>query len=757
MEKVLQFYYAKKRWIERALQYWIWTYLSLNLLKNLIWMGLESGFYFSYEHLLLVSCYALLAGVLLLWVRPGSSPWRLLAYPVTLLFQFAIDGVLLFSQIPGYLSAFSAIALFTVIGVYVSNRFLHQFSHEEQLLIDTSKIIDLERMNAVQLNNELAGMYEELEANDEELRAQYQELQDHRDHLVLVQKRNSLIFEASSEVIWELDLKTGLRHFGEENYVDEVALDLIQSPNFSEWAYDLHPDDQQLFTDAMTQVMEGILPYHDFEIRVDNLNGGWKWLRSKVVSLKDEDGNTIMMAGSYSDIDDRKQKEKRIHHLAYHDHLTDLANRVSLIDVLNESIKRRGNTWDCSGVFFYIDMDGFGAINNTFGHDIGDQLIQQIGYRLMAARSQDFIARMGGADFGLFTEEKVFCTEPNPLAEQLLALLREPYMVDRKVIHLTASIGVTVFSESIINAESVIRHGDIALRQAKSRGKDRFEIYHKRMSEEVSLRLLMANELRNAIDKGELYMCFQPQIDLEHRELYGFESLLRWNSPTYGLVPPDQFIPLAEETGLIIPIGNWVFEQSCKFLKALNEINEQPNKPIVSVNVAAQQLEQISFLVTIKETLERLQVPPEQMCIEVTETSVIKSLDTAIRHLEALKAFKLKVALDDFGTGFSSLNHLNELPIDVLKIDKSFTRRITDSSKEFSLIKSIIRLSKDLGLSLVVEGVEVREQIELLCEMGCPIIQGYYFGKPMPHSIALAYFAEETFTSELHNPNNHHE
>lgn len=743
MERLIQFYYSKKLWIERGIQLWIWTYLSLNLIKNLIWMGLVQGFTLGLERLIMISLYGLLAGCLLLWARPGSKPIRLLSYPLVVWLQFFIDAKLL-KNIPfSWDSILLSISLLLMVGSLLYLRFLNRFSEEETVLNETVKYLEVERMNSVQLNNELAGMYEELEANDEELRAQYQELQEHRDRLLMISLRNSLLFKASSEVIWELDLKTGFRHFANENYVDEVPLDLIQSPRFEEWAYDLHPEDQKPFTDAMRRVMEGVLPYEDFEIRVTDLHGGWKWLRSKVVSLKDEEGNTILMAGSYSDIDDRKQKERYIHHLAYHDHLTDLANRVSLLDAIESAFKNVTEHSECSGVFYYIDVDGFGAINNTYGHDVGDQLIKQVAYRLLGARPNDFIARLAGADFGLFTEDYQYCTEPECLAEELLALLSEPYKIDRKVIYLTASIGVTVFNDSVQSAESVIRHGDIALRQAKKEGKNRYVLYHKSMSEEVSNRLLMANELRNAIEKNEFYMCFQPQIELESMRLYGFEALIRWNSPVYGLVPPDKFIPLAEETGLILPIGNWVFEQSCHFLNELKEIFGS-TLPIVSINVATQQLEQMGFFLAVKEILRQTGVNPEQICLEITESSVIESIETAIKHLEALRELKLKIALDDFGTGFSSLNHLNELPIDVLKIDKSFTRRIDGSSKEFALIKSIISLSKDLGVSLVVEGVETEEQLMLLKQMGCTMIQGYYFGKPMTAPIALAFATKFT-------------
>lgn len=593
-----------------------------------------------------------------------------------------------------------------------------------------------ERAKAQEQNGELLAMYEELEANDEEVRAQYQEILENRDHLKLIQKRNNLLFKASNEVIWELDLKTGVRHFAEENYVEDVPLDLIQSIRFEDWAYDLYPEDQKPFADAMRSVLKGEKSFDAFEIRVNDLQGGWKWLRSKVVSLSDEDGETVLMAGSYSDIDDRKQKEKKIHNLAYHDQLTGLENRLSLIEHIKSHLLNGREEVPCEGVFYYIDIDEFGAVNNTFGHDIGDLLIKEVAKRLLRQRPHDVIARIGGADFCVLTHEENLCETPEILATNLLALLREPYAIENKIIYLTASIGVAVYFEDIEGAESIIRHADIALRQAKSLGKNRFTIYEKEMSQQISERLLMANELRTAIEHGEMYLCFQPQIDLESNEIFGFEALLRWNSKVYGQVSPSRFIPLAEETGLIIGIGKWVFEQSCQFLKVISEIDSEI---IVSVNVAAQQLEQVSFIDEVREAMRQSGIRPEQICLEITESSVIKSLETAIYHLNQLKGERVKIALDDFGTGFSSLNYLNQLPIDFLKIDRSFTSRITGSSKEYTLIKSIISLSRALNLKLILEGIEDKEQLVLIEEMGKAIIQGYYYAKPMVELDAIAF------------------
>ncbi len=736
MDKMLQHYHEKQQWMVVTLSRLIWSYLAVVFVKNLWFVNFVLKVPYPtdfFKVVFVLVAFTIIVGILFM---ENQVKWLLEVAILMVISLTFFEGIWLSSK--GIWLCSDGLIFLMILLFFVWK--LEQKNREDRIKLAAAvEEVKLDRLKAIQLNNELAGMYEELEVNDEEVRIQYQELQEHRDHLIMVQKRNALLFKASNEVIWELDLKTGIRHFAEENYVDEVALDLIQSTAFEDWAYDLHPEDQQLFVDAMKRVRNGEKSYDSFEIRVTDLKGGWKWLRSKVVSMLDEQGETIMMAGSYADIDDRKQKEWRIQHLAYFDQLTGLANRLNLIETI-EKIIRREEMSLCSGVFYYIDMDEFGSVNNTFGHDVGDQLIIQIGQRLKNARNSDYIARLGSADFGILTEEKQFCLEPELLAQELMRILREPYTIDQKVIYLTASIGVNVFTDKVTSAEVVIRHGDIALRQAKKMGKNRYEVYQTKMSQEVSERILMANELRRSVERQELYLCFQPQIDMQNATLYGFEALVRWNSPVYGLVSPERFIPLAEETGLIIPMGIWIFKEACLFQKSLQANSPMEKGPKVSVNVATQQLEQDEFIQSVKAILLETGVEASQICIEVTESSVIESLETAKRHLEALRALKLQIALDDFGTGFSSLNHLNELPIDILKIDKSFTKRITEGSKERALIASIVSLSKSLRLDLIVEGIESKAQLELLRSIGCHLIQGYYFGKPMISPLAVAYF-----------------
>lgn len=726
-----------QKWVVEQMNRAMILYIILLAIGNIMVAGVLTEGLFNSKIQMSLLVYDILFFVVIfarLWIKKAS---HLVFYGVLILGQLVYEVVYRgdYTQISLGISGISLVVLttyFYIVGI-------KKFGNYSVLLKNLMAEMEASRVKTDEQTRELLGMYEELEANDEEVRAQYQEIIENRDHLKLIQKRNCLLFKASNEVIWELDLKTGIRHFAEENYVDEVELDLIQSTRFEDWAYDLHPEDQRTFVAGMERVLNGESSFEVFEIRVNNLQGGWKWLRSKVVSLCDDAGNIIMMAGSYSDIDDRKQKERKIQDLAYHDQLTGLANRVSLLEHIKEHLLLEHEHQNCEGVFCYIDIDDFGSINNTYGHELGDQLIQKIAQRLLEDRPNDFIARIGGADFCVLSHESEFCESPELLAEHIQSSLVDFYMVDGKQIFLTASIGVTVYFEKGTTAETVIRRGDIALRQAKLVGKNRYCLFEASMSEAVSDRLLMGNELRKAVERDEMYLCFQPQINLSNGKIFGFEALLRWQSGRYGLVPPNRFIPLAEETGLIVPIGKWVFEKSCEFLAAVSTLDSEV---MVSVNVAPQQLEQANFIEEISASVQRAGVKPEQLCIEVTESSVIASLSTALNQLEIIREAHLKIALDDFGTGFSSLNYLNQLPIDILKIDKSFTEKISNSSKEYLLIKSIMGLSSDLNLKLIMEGIETEAQLALIQDMGKPIIQGYYYGKPMSQSDALNYMLD---------------
>ncbi len=605
----------------------------------------------------------------------------------------------------------------------------------EKRSFDFKKILETQIFEAQRVNTDLVSIYEELEANDEELRAQYDEILENRNFLQRVQKRNNLLFEASNEVIWELDLKTGKRHFSNATYVDILHLDLIQSIHFEEWAYDLHPNDQSLFVAAMERVRDGLSQSEVFEIRVNDLAGGWKWLKSKVVSLVDEENHVTLMAGSYSDIDTKKKDDEMISNLAYHDPLTGLLNRISLLKTIQNHLDQPIHKI-CEGVLFYLDIDGFKMVNNTYGHDIGDLLIVQIASRIKEQRPTDDIARFGGADFILLTSDQLICSEALVLADQLQRELSKPFFIGEKEIFLTVSIGISVFSDEAKQAETVLRQADIALRRAKELGKKRCILFERHMSDAVSEKLLMINELRNAVHHNEIYLCFQPQINLETGSIYGFEALCRWENRVYGNVPPLKFIPLAEETGIIVPLGAWIFESACQFLKQAEHLQEGL---LISINIASQQLLHPGFNQAIEDIAAQSNISPSNICIEITESSLIESMAVASHNLDKFKQVGFKIALDDFGTGFSSLNYLNQLPIDILKIDKSFTDRITYESKEYSLIKSNMQISADLNLSLIIEGIEDEAQIDILKSISNPIIQGYYYGKPMEAQEALRW------------------
>jgi len=437
-----------------------------------------------------------------------------------------------------------------------------------------------------------------------------------------------------------------------------------------------------------------------------------------------------------------QQSHEQIRHLAYHDFLTGLPNRVMFLDFFNRSVENaRRHNRVCALMF--IDLDNFKRINDTLGHNLGDNLLRQVARRLQETiRKSDFIAvspmdddpdmiaRLGGDEFTVLLSHIRDQNDAAIVARRQLLALSEPFKLDSHEIFISVSIGITVFPFDSTNVEDLIKNADIAMYHAKERGKNNFQYYSNSMNKEALERLTLEGELRWAIERNEFILHYQPQVDTRTREIVGLEALVRWLHPEKGMIPPKNFIPVAEESGLIVPIGSWVMKSAVRQIRAW----QQQGVPVVpiSVNLSSPQFQSKEIYNIITAILNQTGVPRKYLKVELTESILLKAEEEAINMLHDIKKTGVEVCLDDFGTGYSSLNYLKRFPIDVLKIDRSFVMNITSDPKDAEICSAIIALAKCLNLSVVAEGVEQQDQYEFLRDKGCDSIQGFYFYRPMP-------------------------
>lgn len=571
-----------------------------------------------------------------------------------------------------------------------------------------------------------------------DLLKQYTErIQEQVRDLTDSEERNNILHRASRELIWDYDLQTKKRYFPDIHH-NEFGEFLSASPHIEDWVADLHPEDAPMLLDLFKEVEAGTRDYFETEFRHLSPNGNVHWYSVKTVSLKNEGGQVEKMAGSYTWIHDRKIKELEIEHLAFNDELTELPNRAAFfrdVTVFREMTGATGESF-----LQYLDIQSFREINSTFGHGIGDSLIVSIADRLKQFIPSINIYKLTSTDFGIWGlgDEK----EAVEWAKEVLSTFNEPYMVDQKELFIQARIGISLYPSDAADASSLLQNADTALSYCRKDDVTKFMIYNPDMTNTVYNKMNMLNLMHQALEKKEFFMVYQPliRINTVTPELYGFESLLRWKNQQLGFIPPDQFIPLAEESGLIHSIGAWILEDSCRFI---SEISITHPDIVVSINISAKQFASDTFLEILETTVENSGVSPHNLCLEITETSFIESFEDVQSKFQYIKFKGYQLALDDFGTGYSSLNYLGQLNIDTLKIDKSFTAKVIKANSDFFLIKSIISLSKDLGLRFVAEGVETTEQLKLLQSIDCPIIQGYYFARPLQREDALAFTAPE--------------
>ncbi len=435
----------------------------------------------------------------------------------------------------------------------------------------------------------------------------------------------------------------------------------------------------------------------------------------------------------YTDISERKTFEEQLAHQAFHDSLTGLPNRALFLERLNRSLRWTRRRPNATFAVLLIDLDGFKKINDSLGHLVGDAFLVETAKRLASClREVDTVARLGGDEFGVMVEEYSSIREVFTVVKRLMNAAAQPMMVGENVLAASASVGVLLRAGGYEKPEDMLRDADTAMYRAKEQGKNLFKVFNRRMHEQALQSLRLENDLREALERDEVELAYQPIHRLEDGALLGFEALARWTHPSLGPISPMRFIPLAEESGLIQPLGASVIRRACRELGQWRAESETARGVTLNVNISARQLSQEGFLEHVAQCLRENGVPPDAIHLELTESSIMDNPHRAIERLHKIKAMGLKLAVDDFGTGYSSLAYLQQFPLDALKIDKSFVSGAGDTAGNPEIIRAIVNLARTLGLTVVAEGVETEDQLALLRTMGCDAVQGYLFSRPLP-------------------------
>lgn len=480
-------------------------------------------------------------------------------------------------------------------------------------------------------------------------------------------------------------------------------------------------------------------------------NGGWQgetwdrrasgevypvWL--SLSAVRDNNGNVNHFVCTFSDISAIKQSHAKLEFLAHHDPLTGLPNRTLLLDRLGHSLERAMREWEQVAVIF-IDLDHFKDVNDTLGHEVGDVLLREMAERMKALlRNEDTVARLGGDEFTVILIDIDAPRAALNVAQKLLQIVERPIELGGHELHLSASIGISVFPIDGKDVPTLLKNADTAMYSAKSAGRNGYRFYTPLMTDMTMQRLEIESALRQALQQQQFSLHYQPQIDMFTEQLLGAEALVRWQHPEKGLIRPDQFIPIAEESGLIVELGSWVLEEACR---QYDQWRKRGWKlPKLSVNVSVKQLERGNLPQQLLQLQRKYDLPPNMLTLEITE-SVIMQKDYALTLLEEIAECGVELAIDDFGTGYSSLSYLKQLPVDTLKVDKSFVQEIDIDRNGEAIVHAIIALAKTMGMSVVAEGVETSGQARFLAALECDVGQGYLWGKPIPPDEFISQWA----------------
>ncbi len=558
------------------------------------------------------------------------------------------------------------------------------------------------------------------------------------------EERYALAARGANDGLWDWNLLTNAVYFSPRWKAMLGFREHEIEDRLEEWLGRIHDADRERVKEEIAAHQKGLTPHFESEHRLLHKDGGFRWMVSRGLCVHDATGKALRMAGSQTDITERKVS----------DPLTGLPNRLLFIDRLGRLIKYSKRHKDHLFAVLFLDLDGFKMINDSLGHLIGDQLLVGVAARLeKCLRSSDTVARLGetftvarlgGDEFTILLDDIKEPADANRAGERLMKALAPPFRLAGKEVFTSVSIGIALSNASYEQPEDMLRDADTAMYRAKSLGKARYEVFDADMRASVMARLQLETDLRRALERNEFRNFYQPIVALESGRIVGFEALLRWQHPTKGMIGPDEFIFVAEETGMIRELGWWSLREACRQMSHWRARSEAGLDLTISVNLSAKQLLQPHLVEEMAKLLREAGLPPEALKLEITESAVMADPTAAAEMLQQIKSLGIRLAIDDFGTGYSSLSYLHRFPLDTLKIDRSFiSGERGEGSDGMEIARTIMPMAKSLNLDVVAEGVETLEQVALLKRLQCKYAQGYYFSKPLAPDEVAPLLAED--------------
>ena len=582
--------------------------------------------------------------------------------------------------------------------------------------------------------------------SDEGLTVYFRDITEARkteESLRISEERFRTLARATTDVVWDRNLEDDAVWVSDsiESVFGYTMADI--SGPIHGWSDYIHPDERERVLRHIRSAIAGGAEQWMDEYRFLRKDGSVAFVLDRGYIMRDAGGRATRMVGAMVDLTERRQAERRIEYLAFYDVLTQLPNRQLLMDRLQRALEACAQDPRANALFF-IDLDDFKSLNDTLGHAVGDQMLKQVAQRLgVCVDRHDTIARFGGYEFVVLREGmdagiEQACARARALGERMLTALRQPYELGRYCHHSTASIGMVLFGDAGDDIGELLKRADMAMYEAKASGRNMLRVFDPRMQAALSARTALENDLRQALGRceHEFDLHYQPQID-RHGQVTGVEALVRWRHPARGMVSPAEFIPLAEETGLVLPLGQWVLKKACAQLLAWAD-NPTTSRIEVAVNVSARQFHHPQFVDQVLEQVAAAGIDARRLKLELTETSLLEDVDDTIAKMHVLKGHGLSFALDDFGTGYSSLAYLKQLPLDMLKIDRSFVLELLTNRNDAVIARTIIALGRSLGLRVLAEGVETNAQRDFLFEHGCDAYQGYLYAQALPAEAVTA-------------------